>query len=129
MKSAALVTCWKCDGKGHIPGFERIVGGVCFSCNGAGVRKARRARAEKAVVAPTPVPVGAGVNCLVLAQIGEDFSAVNAGRRDVYPRLARRFVNTSADQREALCAGWIDAGYSAGQVQFVLEVIRDTVNA
>lgn len=129
MKTAALVTCWKCDGKGNIPGFERIVGGVCFSCNGAGVRKASRPRAEKAVAVPAPIAEGNGANCLVIACINENFAAVNNGRRDLYPRLARHFALTSNAQRDALRAGWLDAGFGIGQIEFVLAVLRDTLNA
>lgn len=29
-------TCPKCQGAGHIPGFEHVHNGVCFQCRGAG---------------------------------------------------------------------------------------------
>jgi hypothetical protein len=28
--------CSRCSGKGHIRGFERVAGGTCFACAGAG---------------------------------------------------------------------------------------------
>ena len=34
----ATITCAKCNGTGHIQGFSHIQEGVCFDCNGAGVR-------------------------------------------------------------------------------------------
>lgn len=51
-------TCGRCGGSGRIPGFSHVVGGVCFTCDGAGhfVRtvaaksrsEAERARRERA---------------------------------------------------------------------------------
>lgn len=30
------ITCYRCDGKGHIPGFFHVAQGVCFLCKGSG---------------------------------------------------------------------------------------------
>jgi hypothetical protein len=54
------IDCGKCSGKGHINGFEHILSGVCFRCNGTGrapsrlftdaqlIAKAKRQQREEA---------------------------------------------------------------------------------
>jgi len=39
--------CPKCCGKGNIPAFAGIAGGVCFKCAGAGVVNATRSKANR----------------------------------------------------------------------------------
>ena len=31
-----MMTCGKCNGKGHLKTYTHIAGGVCFECNGSG---------------------------------------------------------------------------------------------
>lgn len=36
IEAARYTRCGKCEGKGKIPHFHYVSGGVCFSCDGAG---------------------------------------------------------------------------------------------
>lgn len=41
-------TCWKCDGTGHIRGFEHVHGGDCFACNAQGGTLTERGERQRA---------------------------------------------------------------------------------
>lgn len=39
----ATITCYRCNGRGHIPGFAHVAQGICFLCKGAKTLPARAA--------------------------------------------------------------------------------------
>jgi len=39
--------CSSCDGKGYIPGFSHIAGGLCFACGGTGLERVRPMKRER----------------------------------------------------------------------------------
>lgn len=41
--TAATYPCTRCDGKGWIPGYGHVLGGVCFKCGGTGWQKRKPA--------------------------------------------------------------------------------------
>lgn len=43
-KANPQFACTRCDGKGKVRGFSHIERGVCFACNGRGVRISRRSK-------------------------------------------------------------------------------------
>lgn len=38
------VVCGRCDGKGEIPAYRGVLGGICFACKGAGHRMQKNAQ-------------------------------------------------------------------------------------
>src|SRR5271166_1934182 len=40
--------CWKCGGKGRIPHYSYILGGVCFACGGAGYKLTKHGQLDHA---------------------------------------------------------------------------------
>ncbi len=38
-KASPALVCYKCDGKGRVYGFSHIQSGVCFACQGVGIRR------------------------------------------------------------------------------------------
>lgn len=45
--TAKTMACEKCDGKGHIKGFDHVIGGICFRCDGKGSVPARKPAKDK----------------------------------------------------------------------------------
>lgn len=40
----ASIICYRCDGKGNLPGFSHVANGVCFRCNGSGSLPAKASK-------------------------------------------------------------------------------------
>ncbi len=43
MKAPQTYPCTRCEGKGHLPHYANVLGGVCFKCGGTGQQKTRPA--------------------------------------------------------------------------------------
>jgi hypothetical protein len=41
MNAPQTYPCTRCDGKGHLPHYANVLGGVCFKCGGSGQQKTK----------------------------------------------------------------------------------------
>ena len=99
MKKTPTIECNKCAGTGKVFGCEHVMGGVCFSCNGRGIkRKQTYTKVEKTMWLVTCEGIDYPLQKSEeeARQLARDVTCMHLEPVKTYPKKVRSYVSKPA---------------------------------